>query len=187
VLRVIGAGTGVPRDGDAPLRTPYGLRFSGDGATVCVADPGANRVAVFQLADGGLVRHLTHKWLLRPMDVEEVQDGWLVACRGAHTIEFVGSHGGDAHLRGTFLGKRAPRPGDCAGRGDLEGPTALAAMPCLGLFVRETGNGGRLHVYATPDDVAVAGMPAMRVAWIVAVVRGGAARHRHTGVSGVMV
>ncbi len=39
----------------------------------------------------------------RPTDVEEVEGGWLVACRGPHTVDFLSGGGGV----GGGLGKQA--------------------------------------------------------------------------------
>jgi hypothetical protein len=74
---------------------PFGLRFSGDESAVCVADAENNRVSMFRVGDGGFLRHIaTELW--GPVDVEEVEGGWLVACDGSHTVDFVdaGSGGG---------------------------------------------------------------------------------------------
>ena len=82
-----------------------------------------------------------------PFDVEEVEGGWLVACHGSDTVEFVGDGvGGDgggrpslgmAGLLGLFGG---------SGDGEFDGPSALAVVPGLGLVVREWDN-CRLQVF----------------------------------------
>ena len=56
--------------------------------------------------------------------------------------------------------------------GRLKVPSALALVPGLGLVVRDN----RVHVFATPDVIAMAAMSACRVAWMVGVVRGLARR-----------
>jgi hypothetical protein len=105
-----------------------------------------------------------------PFDVEEVEGGWLVACGDpSHTVEFVcDGVGGDGGGRPS-LGKAGGRHG--SGDGELTNPTALAVVPGLGLVVRDHGY-QRLQVFATPDAIAMAAMSCMRVAWMVAVVRG---------------
>jgi hypothetical protein len=145
---------------------PYGLRFSGDGSAICVADAGNNRTSVFRVGDGVFLRHVA-KGLFAPFDVEEVEGGWLVVCFASHTVEFVGDGDGDGGARPS-LGKA---DGDCgSGDGEFDWPTALAVVPGLGLVVRERQN-ERLQVFATPDTIAMAAMSCVRVAWLVAVAR----------------
>ncbi len=145
-VRVIGGGFGGPGSGDGQLHALFGLRFSGDGFGVCVADLGNSRASVFRVGDGGFVRHVA-TGLIDPLDVEEVEGGWLVTCESSHTVEFVGDCdgvGGDGGGRPS-LGKAG------GGRGKMDGelcrPSALAVVPGLGLVVREWGNGGRLQVF----------------------------------------
>jgi hypothetical protein len=133
-VRVIGGGFGA-RDGQ--LKGPYGLRFSGDGSAICVAD--YDRVCMFRVGDGGFVRHMA-TGLRVPFDVEEVEGGWLVACYGSHTVEFVSDGvGGDG-------GGRPSLGGYGSGDGEFECPTTLAVVPGLGLVVRDYGN-ERLQVF----------------------------------------
>ena len=131
---------------DGRLKMPFGLRFSGDGSGLCVADSWNLRASVFRVADGEFVRHIS-TLLHGPYDVEEVEGGWLVACEGSHTVEFVcGGAGGAGGAGGGWpsLGKA------CGGYGSEDGkfnrPTALAVVPGLGLVVREYGN-ERLQVF----------------------------------------
>ncbi len=180
VVRVIRGGFGGPGARDRQLRWPYGLRFSGDGDGICVADLDG-RVSVFPVGDGGFVRHLATGLRGRnPYDVEAVEGGWLVACKGSHTVEFVcDSVGGDQVGGGRpSLGKAGGGHG--SGDGEFWFPVALAVVPGLGLVVRESGN-NRLQVFATPDAIAMAAMSCMRVAWMVSVAR--AVRRRSLGVS----
>jgi hypothetical protein len=167
-VRVIGGGFGGPGSRDGQLHGPFGLRFSRDGSAVCVADAGNGRASVFRVGDGGFVRHMA-TGLGCPMDVEEVDGGWLVACYYLHRVELV--CGGDGGVGGgrPSLGKAGGRPG--IRDGELLGPTALAVVPGLGLLVSEIGNGGRLQVFATPDAIAMAAMSPNRVAWMTAVAR----------------
>jgi hypothetical protein len=173
-VRVIGGGLGVPGPSDGQLKGPHGLRFSGDGSVICVADWHNGRASVFRVGDGRFVRHVATRRTY-PRDVEEVEGGWLVACVGSQTVEFVGDGDGDGSDGGgrPSLGKA----GGGYGRGDGEflGPAALAVVPGLGLVVREYGN-RRLQVFATPDTIAMAAMSHMRVAWMVAAARAGLRR-----------
>jgi hypothetical protein len=98
------------------------------------------RVSVFRVEDGSFARHVA-TGLDRPLDVEECEGGWLVACLDSDTTEFVG---GD--VDGGGVGRaRLGRVG--SGDGEFNGPTALALVPGLGLVVREIGNGGRVQVF----------------------------------------
>jgi hypothetical protein len=171
-VRVIGGGFGAPGFRDGQLYRPRGLRFSGDGSALCVADFHNDRVSVFRVGDGGFVRHIA-TWLSGAYGVEEVEGGWLVACLYSHTVEFVSDGVGRPSLP---VGKA----GGGRGRGDGEFwfPSALAVVAGLGLVVREDGN-SRLQVFATPDTIAMAGMSNFRVAWMVAVVRASLHRHWH--------
>jgi hypothetical protein len=56
------------------------------------------------------------------------------------------------------------------GDGEFNMPTALAVVPGLGLVVQECHN-QRLQVFVTPDAIAMASMPLVRVGWMTAVVR----------------
>ncbi len=103
------------------------------------------------------------------MDVEECEGGWLVACFGSDTIEFVGSDVGGGGVGGARLGKRG------SGDGEFDTPSALALVPGLGLVVRERGN-CRLQFFTTPDAIAMASMSVHRVAWLAAVARAVALR-----------
>jgi len=89
------------------------------------------------VGDGGFVRHIA-TGLKGPWDVEEVEGGWLVACAGSHSVEFVGDGaGGDGGGRPS-LGKAG---GGCgSGVGEFDYPTALAVVPGLGLVLREVYN-----------------------------------------------
>ncbi len=114
-----------------------------DWSGICVADTGTNRASVFRVGDGGLVQHIGTELSL-PLDVEEVEGGWLVACDGPHTVEFVcDGVGGDGGGR-PFLGKAGGGHG--SGDGEFNCAAALAVVPGLGLVVREYGN-PRLQVF----------------------------------------
>jgi hypothetical protein len=131
-----------------------------------VADFRNNRASVFRVGDGGFVRHIA-TGLTNPVDVEEVEGGWLVACIGSQTVEFVcDGVGGDGGGRPS-VGKAGGGRG--SGDGEFSCPTALAVVPGLGLVVRDALNGGRLQVFATPDAIAMASKSASRVAWMAPV------------------
>ncbi len=105
-----------------------------------MADRGNNRVSVFRVEDGSFARHVA-TGLDGPFDVEECGGGWLVACFGSDTIEFVGGDvdGGVGRAR---LGKWG------SGDGEFDCPSALALVPGLGLVVRGYSFvNGRLQVF----------------------------------------
>jgi hypothetical protein len=110
---------------------------------MCVADAWNDRASVFRVDDGGFVKHLASK-VCRPLDVEEVQGGWLVVSRDSHSLEFVGDGAGGAGGGRPPLGKVGGGSG--SGDGELKWPAALAVVPGLGLVVREFGN-ERLQVF----------------------------------------
>jgi hypothetical protein len=163
-VRVIGGGFGCPGSRDGQLKMPYGLRFKRDGSVICVADCYNSRASVFRVGDGGFVRHMA-TGLRGPRDVEEVEGGWLVACYGSDTVEFV-SDGDGSDIGRPSLG------GHGSGDGEFDVPVALATMPGVGLVVREYYNDGRLQVFATPDAMAMyTNMSGIRIAWMSTCVR----------------
>jgi hypothetical protein len=165
VVRVIGGGFGGPGSHDGQLDTPHGLRFSREGSSICVTDSDNGRASVFRVGDGGFVRHMA-TGLNGPLDVEEVEGGWLVACADSHTVEFVVDGVGAADGGWASLGRAGGGHG--TGHGEFWCPSALAAVPGLGLVVRDIHG---LHVFATPDAIAMAAMSPTRVAWMAAVAR----------------
>jgi hypothetical protein len=168
-VRVVGGGFGAPSPGRAhrQLDHPCGLRFTGGGHELVVADSRNDRVSMFRVEDGSFLQHLA-LGLEGPSDVEEYAGGWLVACSDSHTVEFLGD--GLHAMHGCSLG-----------RASFCWPSALALVPGLGLVVREDGNHGRVQFFATPDAIAMASMSAARVGWIVAVARGAAHRAPSAG------
>jgi hypothetical protein len=137
-VRVVG-GYGDLGSADGQLHRPHGLRFTGDGTGLAVVDYGSGRVSVFRVEDGSFARHVA-TGLDRPFDVEECEGGWLVACYGSDTIEFVGGDVGGGGVGRARLGKRG------SGDGEFSGPSALALVPGLGLVVREWLN-NRFQVF----------------------------------------
>jgi hypothetical protein len=179
-VRVIGGGFGGPGSLDGQLKLPLGLRFSGDGFAICVADYWNGRASVLRVGDGGFVRHMA-TGLSLPWDVEEVEDGWLMVSFDSHTVEFVGDGGGGVGGGRPSLGKA--RGGLGTGERVFCGPVTLAVAPGLGLVVRDADN-RRLQVFATPDAIAMATMPPARVAWMAVVARGVLRRLKPSGVAG---
>jgi hypothetical protein len=139
-VRVVGGGFGGPGSADGQLHRPRGLRFTGDGTGLAVADWYNDRVSVFRVEDGSFARHVA-TGLGGPLDVEECEGGWLVACYGSDTIEFVGGDVGGGGVGRARLGKGG------SGDGEFWFPSALALVPGLGLVVREIFNEGRLQVF----------------------------------------
>lgn len=155
-LRSVGGGFG---ELDGQLRAPRGVRFTSDGSGVVVADSANGRISLFRAADGAFVRQLA-TGLRCPMDVEAYGGGWLAACEGSHSVEFVGDVDGER----ASLGKYG------LGGGEFRTPAALAWIPDMGLAVQEYGN-GRVQVLAPWDMVCMAAMSAARVAWMGAAAR----------------
>jgi hypothetical protein len=139
-VRVVAGGFGGPGSADGQLQWPYGLRFTGDGKGLAVSDEWNNRVSMFRVDNGSFVRHMA-TGLRGPCDVEECEGGWLVACAGSHTVDFVGVVVHGSGVSGARLGKRG------SGGGEFMDPSALALVPVLGLVVREVNNWGRFQVF----------------------------------------
>ncbi len=132
-IRVVGGGFEGPGSADGQLDRPRGLRFTGDGTGLAVANRGNGRVSVFRVEDGSFARHVA-TGLSHPFDVEECEGGWLVACWGSHAIEFVGGDVGGGGVGRARLGKWG------SGDGEFNSLSALARVPGLGLVVREILN-----------------------------------------------
>lgn len=163
VVKTIGGCYKVPGQLSPSLRQPQGLRFTRDGLGVCVADARNKRVTLFRVDDGSFMRHLATQ-LHWPMDVEEVEGGWLVACWGEdHKVRFVG-HDSDSS---------SDNKGEiCLGnRRQLWCPSSLGIVPHVGVVVAELGV-ERTRVYATADDIPMLIMSGIRMAWMTAVARG---------------
>jgi len=157
-IRVLGGDFGVPGNADGQLHAPLGMRFSGcgDDMTVVVADEWNDRVSIFRVCDGAFVGHVATD-LSKPVDVEEFENGWLVACGESRTIEFIGMHDGE---RSTMKMKTS--------FGDLH---SLATVRGVGLVVRVSDDTCRVEVFATYDAISQATMGVHRVLWMGAVVR----------------
>ena len=168
-VRVIGNGFGGAL---GQFRRPSGLRFSANGSSICVADSRNNRVGMIRVCDGECVRHVATE-LSYPHDVQEVEGGWVVACFGTDTVEFV-SEGGDGGGRPS-LGKAGG-----SGNGEFHSPIALAFVPGLGLVVREYWS-ARMRVFCTPDFAAMWSMSDVRVGWMGATYRAAIRRQLRLG------
>jgi hypothetical protein len=166
-VRVVAGGFRGPGSADRQLHAPHGLRFTGDGTGLAVADDGNGRVSLFRVEDGSFARHVATD-LEGPMDVEECEGGWLVACGyPSHIVKFVSDDVGGGGVVRARLGGVEFEEG--SGDGEFAQPSALALVPDLGLVVRDDE---QCQVFATPDTIAMASMSASRVGWMVAVARG---------------
>jgi hypothetical protein len=158
--RVIAGGFGAPGRADGQLNRPYGLRLSRDGTSLAVADLGNGRVSLFRVdtvEEGSFVSHVaTH--LPAPMDVEECEDGRLIADNGTKNILLAECPGGDGGPPGRLV--VGPDTGQL--------PTALTHAPGLGLLVTACTN---LCVFVAKDTLAMAAMSPVRVAWMAVVGR----------------
>jgi hypothetical protein len=157
-IRVLGGDFGGPGNTDEQLHAPLGMRFSGcdDDMAVVVADEWNDRVSMFRVCDGAFVGHVSTD-LSKPVDVEEFEKGWLVACGESRTIEFIGMHDGE---RSTMKMKRR--------FGNL---LRLATVRDVGLVVRVSDDTCRVQVFATYDAISMATMGVHRMLWMGAVAR----------------
>ncbi len=106
--------------------------------------------------------------------IAECQDGWLAVCAQGNSILYIGTDGTTKRLS----------------VGELQNPTDLVPVtlppdfvrrhsPVQGFLVMNYGNGhggglgGSLQVFAPGDDMAMAGMSGIRVAWMQGVFRAG--------------
>jgi hypothetical protein len=101
-VRVVGVGRGRGA-GDGQLDRPRGMRFSGDGARLLVADCLNDRVCCFRVSDGGFAGVVASKGahgLHHPCDVVEVAGGVLVADGWNHRVVRVPADGSPATVLG---------------------------------------------------------------------------------------
>lgn len=150
-MRVISGGFSHPGSANGQLEMPCGLRFAicDDDMVVVVTDMWNNRVSMFRVCDGSFVRHVATN-VHRPHDLEEWENGWLVASESA--IGFF--HGANERLTMTMKFH------------DLVG---LTLVRDVGLLTREYS--GAVAVFATFDAMKMAAMSADRVEWMAAVAR----------------
>jgi hypothetical protein len=166
-LRTLGGGWG---EAYGQFKRPSAMWFTRDGAGVLVADMDNFRVSLFGLADGAFVKHVV-TGVGKPFDVVAGEGGLLV-CTDSRTIEFVGDGDGN--------GTGGPHRTSFRG-GDLEWPVRLVLVPSLGLVVSDVSE-GKLVVFQSHANVAMAAMSAARVGWMSVCCR--ATRLRHEGGPG---
>ena len=148
VLRVIGVGT---------LYSPRGLRFSACGTMLCVADTYRNCLRLFRASDGQLVKSLPTSDY--PMDLEEVEGGWMVGGCGHRALELVQCTGPESR-RTLVLSAEYSSATALA--------TALAVVPGFGVAVNHWD---AVAVYASASVAAMTKMAPCRVAWMVVTAR----------------
>ena len=122
------------------LKDPTGVRLSGDGLHVLVAEYSNNRVSAFAVGDGEFVRHVVgaDQGAAKPTDVVEVEGGVVVTNNvGSDAVVRLPRDGGSPAVTLATAG---------AGPGQCKYPRALAVLPGGALVVREEGNGGRFQV-----------------------------------------
>jgi hypothetical protein len=135
---------------------PRGMRFVADGTRLVVADA-SNRATVISAADGSFISGIGSKRILGPSDVEEWEGGWLVSYSIGWIVTFVGTTSREMQLA-------------------FKCPTALAAVPGLGVVVRERKGclkvlvpaPGSLPVAAAPPTLPIPTQPLPGVAEIAA-------------------
>ena len=164
-LRIIGN-----HDGPEYLRAPVGLRFTRDNTELVIAEWGKDRVSAFHVGDGSFARYLIPE-VKDPEDLEEYDGGWIVASWCSNNIHFFGGSRGDILAAGGKL------------KWCYRRPVALASVPGVGIMIRNGRDNGNVDVFATYDAIAMAGMSANRVEWMVAVARCALARGRVAGGS----
>jgi hypothetical protein len=178
LVRVVGEGLGhLPEGGK--LSMPRGLRLTRDGTSLCVSH--LDRISLFRVRDGAFVQHLA-TGLHGPADVEEVQGGWLVACWRSNSVQSVPSGTGNSGGPGAGDAYASVQPVDPVVRSrpmlsSVNWPSALVAVPGLGLVVREW-RARVLSVFVSGEAMAQARMSGPRVAWMVAVQRAALLHHR---------
>ncbi len=118
--------------------------------------------------DGALLRDLLPRHDGSISDVEWREGQWCVARSDSDTVLVVAAGGRVVWCLG---GEGTEELGEYY----FESPLALAAVRGLGLVVRDCSAGGRLQVLSAPGAAATSVMSRVRVAWMVAVVRGGKA------------
>ena len=79
-LRTLGGAQGASK---GRLLNPMGIRFISTGRLVAVADKGNERISVFSVDTGDAVREIYTRGV-RPFDVEECRDGFLIASAVCH-------------------------------------------------------------------------------------------------------
>ena len=174
LVRVLGCRFG-PGPADGQLDMPMGLRFSGgvsgkddgDDMTVVVADKWNDRLSMFRVADGSFVRHVADVKV--PVDVEEYENGWLVA--GYDVIGFVTDGRDEEEVAMALL----ENGGVVGMKMDYEFGilSSLGLVSGVGLVAceRYRHDGAQVLAFATYDALSMAVMSAGRMGWMAAVAR----------------
>jgi hypothetical protein len=139
---------------------PSGLRFTADCSRLVVANDCG--VSIFCAKDGAFLCDIVPvvpDAVVYPMDVEECGSEWIM-CHSAGLVKVADASITDAVL----IWRQFDSRHKCS---------ALATAPGLGLLVVRLETG--VQFFATPDAVAMAAMSSCKVAWMVAVCRGGTA------------
>jgi hypothetical protein len=179
LVRVLGCRFG-PGSADGQLDMPMGLRFSGgvsgkdddDDMTVVVADQWNDRMSMFRVSDGSFVRHVADVKV--PVDVEEYENGWLVA--GRHdVIGFVTDGGVDCRDEEEVEMALLENGGAVGMKMDYEFGvlSSLGLVSGVGLVAceRYRPDGARVLAFATYDALSMAVMSDGRMGWMAAVAR----------------
>ena len=133
-----------------------GLRFAAGGTLLCVANSSNNKgnlsgnLSMFGVEGGQLVHDISTE-MKQPVDVEEVEGGWLVAPYLSPCLHFVRADG-SGHA--------------CALQDIVKG--GICSVPDYGIAVCHID---RVNVYERSSVLAMRRMAPARVAWMVAVVK----------------
>ena len=136
------------------LDRPRSLRFNADGTVLCVADKARQCLSLFRVSDSYFIGRLTtgeHD----PMDMQEVEGGWMVACWRRAMV----------HVKSDGSGLRPLQV-------DLDEKTwekiwGCALVPGLGIALSHGIFG--VTIYASASVAAMRRMSAARVVWMAAV------------------
>ena len=141
------------------IHSPRGLRFTGDGSLLCVADTSTlGFLTLIRVSDGQFVRHLT-TLLQDAWDVEEVEGGWIVTSYLSPVVRMYNTDG-------VFTGLISLGGGDIVSTLVIGGTTSV---PGVGIAIHTAGG---VTVLARASVAAMLRMAPARVAWMVSVVRG---------------
>ena len=158
-VRGVGDGIGHPSTTDGHLNRPLGLRFTGDGTGLVVADTWNHRVSLFSSVDGSFQGHVA-TGLSSPYDIEEHAGGWLVT-QTEHVVFVTGEDGADRALL---------HPCGSNVRALILALADVMVVPGMGMVLRDMA-AGRIFVFWTPDLAAMDAMSAARMTWMAAVAR----------------
>lgn len=142
------------------------LCFSRDGGRLIACDNVGDRLCAFRTEDGALVNSVGS--LKAPESVVECDGAWLVGRFGSASVSLV------AQEADVILGTWQPK----WQRTSVLVEARLAASAALGILSlkpcsdlgRPISFSYRVHVYSTPNMLAMEGMSPVRVMWIAAAV-----------------